>query len=75
MMQVEAKRKCVFAGIRPFLFGEFGASPRCKFPVKCVLPGYILHLYRQNQDCVGAVRVAVEGMQRRWSVGSKNTEP
>lgn len=41
MMQVEAKRKCVFAGIRPFLFGEFGASPRCKFPVKCVLPGYI----------------------------------
>lgn len=40
-MQVEAKRKCVFAGIRPFLFGEFGASPRCKFPVKCVLPGYI----------------------------------
>ena len=47
-MQVEAKEN-VFCRNPAFLFGEFWALPRCKFPVKCVLPGYILPFVSSKQ--------------------------
>lgn len=74
-MQVEAKRKCVLQESGLFCLGslEHRLAVNSQWNVCCLVISR--HLYRQNKDCVGAVCVAVEGMQRRWSVGSKNTEP